>query len=62
MSDLKTKINDQAAIVYMCGNGATMVRDVEALICTEMNNEEFFKNLAKEGRYKKEVWMPTAQL
>ena len=57
LKDLEHKLKEQHGLIYCCGNGHTMVKDVELLINEFMKNDSYLKDLAKENRYKKEVWV-----
>jgi sulfite reductase alpha subunit-like flavoprotein len=59
--DLEYKLEVKKAIVYIWGNGLTMVKGVEDVL-KEILGEEFgLKRLTEQNRYKKEVWL-TAQV
>lgn len=57
LKDLEHKLKEQQGLIYCCGNGHTMVKEVELLINECMKNESYLKDLVKENRYKKEVWV-----
>lgn len=55
-SDLEYKLMVKKAIVYICGNGNTMVRATEKVLNEILGSESGLQDLSSQNRYKKEVW------
>ncbi|CAI2363275.1 unnamed protein product [Moneuplotes crassus] len=55
-SDLQYKIQVNKALIYICGNGNTMVKAAEKILEEITGSSEQLQDLHKDGRYKKEIW------
>ena len=64
-ADVCELLLDKNGHVYVCGDGQSMARDVHAALATAMmmktkvtaeEAEEKLKELAKEGKYTREIW------
>jgi len=56
ISDLEYKFQVRKGIIYICGNGQTMVKGAEEVLIDVIGKNKTFKDFIDEGRYKKEVW------
>lgn len=57
LTDIGHKLKTQNGLIYICGNGHTMVKEAELVINECMKDDGHLKELVKQDRYKKEVWM-----
>ena len=51
------QVVQQGGIVFCCGNGRTMVRELEPLLTEHLKDVATLKEMTENGQYRKEVWI-----